>query len=257
VVDGERYALNTMDVAFWGPSGWQLFHLIAEGSPTPLRTLVHLSRILPCKYCRESTAKYVSDHPLTKGMNAGKWLFDIHNKVNHKLTTQAETDPKVILPEPNPSYDEVHKKYADLLHKSPHNVPGRDFLFSVAYNYPNKPELDDVNTQQVFIKSLAVTYPFPQLRTVVELYLRTHPIALKSRSAYLHWMYGLLHRLSVKTNSPIRSFKGYTHHVAYYKAGCNKPTYHGKTCRRLGDGSYTKQRDHKRTRRIAVGGLLA
>ena len=243
-----------MDVSYWGPSGWQLFHLIAEGSPTPGRTLAHMHRVLPCKYCRESTTTFVTEHPL-KG-NAGQWLYEIHRKVNHKLKTQAETDPKVILPDPDPTYEDVHEKYAQMLKKPPHGVPGRDFLFSIAYNFPEKPEAEDVNTQQTFLNELSRTYPFPKLRKVYVQYMESHPIDLQSRSAYLHWMYGLLRRLSVKTNSSIRSFKGYTHHVAYYKSGCSKTTYHGKTCRRV-NGGYTKQRDHKRTRRIVAGGLLS
>lgn len=246
--------MNTMDTRFWGPSGWQLFHLIAEGSPTPGRTLAHMHRVLPCKYCRESTTTFVTEHPL-KG-NAGQWLYEIHRKVNHKLKTQAETDPKVILPDPDPTYEAVHEKYAQMLKKPPHGVPGRDFLFSIAYNFPEKPEAEDVKTQQIFLNELSRTYPFPKLRKVYVQYMESHPIDLQSRSAYLHWMYGLLRRLSVKTNSSIRSFKGYTHHVAYYKSGCSKTTYHGKTCRRV-NGGYTKQRDHKRTRRIVAGGLLS
>lgn len=246
-----------MDTRFWGPSGWQLLHLIAEGSPTPDHTLTFMSRILPCKFCRESTSNFIADHPLAKGADAGHWLYEIHRMVNHKLKLQADKDPSVILPEPDPTYQDVHEKYADLLKKPPHGVPGRDFLFAIAYNFPEKPELDDINTQQGFLHSLTKTYPFPKLRKVVARYISSHTIDLQSRTAYLHWMYGLLRHLSEKTNSSIRSFKGYAHHVAYYKSGCSKATYHGKTCRRLDNGSYTKNRNHKRTRRIAGGSLLS
>ena len=246
-----------MDVAYWGPSAWQLFHLIAEGSPSPASTLWQMNRVLPCKFCRESTTNFVAESPLSKTMDAGRWVYEIHRKVNHKLATQAKTDPKVILPDPDPTYDDVKKKYAELLKKKPHAVPGRDFLFSIAYNYPEDPDYDDINVQQSFLRVLKKTYPFPELRKVYSAYLDSHPIELNSRSQYLHWMYGLLKRLSVKTKSPMRTFKGYAHHVAYYKSGCSKATYHGKTCRRLDNGSYTKQRDHKRTRRIVSGGLLS
>jgi hypothetical protein len=199
----------------------------------------------------------MSDIPLTKGTNAGHWLYEIHRKVNRKLSTQAKTDEKVILPDPDPTYDDVHKKYADLLKKKPHAVPGRDFLFSIAYNYPEHPDYDQISTQQIFLRMLARTYPFPELRRVYGDYMNKHPMALESRTLYLRWMYGLLKALSAKTKSPIRTFRGYAHHVAYYKSGCAKSTYHGKTCRRLDNGGFTKSRDHRRTRRIAVGGLLA
>ena len=245
-----------MDTRFWGPSAWQLFHLIAEGSSTPAPTLSLLGRILPCKFCRESTTNFVTDVPYTKN-TPGHWVYEIHRKVNHKLATQAKTDSAVILPDPDPTYEDVHKKYAELLRKKPPAVPGRDFLFSIAYNYTDNPEYDDVNIQQVFMRTLKKTYPFPELRKVYVAYFDSHPIVLDSRSGYMHWMYGLLRLLSAKTKSDIRTFKGYASHVAFYKSGCAKSTYHGKTCRRLDNGGFTKQRDHKRTRRIAVGGLLA
>ena len=257
MVVGERYALNTMDTRFWGPSGWQLFHLIAEGSPSAWTTLSYMARILPCKYCRESTLNFQAIQPITQTTDAGRWLYEIHRKVNHKLSTQAKTDPKVILPEPDPTYDDVHAKYAALLNKKPHAVPGRDFLFSIAYNYPETPTFDDIEIHQVFLKTLIKTYPFPELRKIYASYMMSHAMQLTSRKDYLRWMYGLLRKLSIKTKSPIRTFKGYSHHVAYYKSGCSKSTYHGRTCRRLDNGNYTKRRDHVRTRRITIGGLLS
>ena len=245
-----------MDTRYWGGSAWQLFHLIAEGSPSPGRTLSMIQHVLPCKFCRESTTNFVSDLPLPTSGDTGRWMYEIHRKVNHKLATQAKTDHTVILPDPDPTYEEVHAKYTALLKSKPRAVPGRDFLFAIAYNYPDKPDYDQTNAQQTFLRSLRATYPFPELRAVYAKYIDSHPMVLASRTGYLHWMYGLLRRLARKTNSSIRTFKGYTHHVAYYKSGCAKSTYHGKTCRRLDNGGYTKSRDHKRTRRIAVGGLL-
>jgi len=247
--------MNTMDTRFWGPSGWQLFHLIAEGSSRAKDTLKLLDRILPCKFCRESTRTFVTEQPITD--DPGRWLYEIHRKVNHKLTVQSKTDPTVILPDADPTYDDVHAKYSTLLKKKPRAVPGRDFLFSIAYNYPEEPTPQDLSIQDEFMKSLKRSYPFHELRKVLSTYMDSNPIMLTSRTVYLRWMYGLLQRLSVKTTSPIRTFKGYTHHVAYYKSGCSKLTYHGRTCRRLDNGSYTKQRDPKRTRRITSGGLLA
>jgi hypothetical protein len=66
-------------------------------------------------------------------------------------------------------------------------------------------------------------------------------------------MYGLMKAMS---KSGLRSFKGYVQHLAYYKAGCTKKTYKGKTCRKTGMGNYTKSRDNKKTRRVVGGGLL-
>ena len=44
---------------------------------------------MPCKYCRESYQDFIKEHPIDKNLNTRKqltkWLYDIHNKVNHKL----------------------------------------------------------------------------------------------------------------------------------------------------------------------------
>ena len=83
-----------MDTRWFGPSGWELFHLIAFRSPHPDDVLNQMKDVLPCKYCRASTTQYVHDHPL-RG-DPGKWLYEIHNMVNNKLRTQCADDPKVV-----------------------------------------------------------------------------------------------------------------------------------------------------------------
>lgn len=240
-----------MDTRFWGPSAWQLFHLIAFRSPRPQELLHQIQAILPCKYCRESTAKFVHDHPL-RG-NPGKWLYDIHNLVNHKLRTQSEDDPTVIRPDEDPEFDDIKKQYEDM---KPTAVPGRDFLFSIAFNYPDEPEEEHIQTQRKFISSLAKVYPFANLQPVFARYVQTHEPALQSRKAYMKWMYGLLKQLSSEINVHIPSFRGYAHHVAYYKSGCTKKTYHGKTCRKLTGGGRTKDRDHRKTYRVSHKNLI-
>jgi hypothetical protein len=123
------------DTTWWGPSAWQLFHLIAFMSPNPQQTLLEMKEMLPCKFCRASTAEFVKQHPL-KG-DPGKWLYDIHNMVNNKLRTQCADNPEVRDPGPDPSFEEVKKRYMAM---KPTAVPGRDFLFAVASNYPDDPE---------------------------------------------------------------------------------------------------------------------
>jgi len=240
-----------MDTRFWGPSAWQLFHLIAFKSPHPEEFLNSIGDILPCRFCRESTGEFVKKHPL-KG-DPGKWLYDIHNRVNHKLHTQAESDPSVIMPDTNPSFDEVKPKHDGM---KPFAVPGRDYLFTVAVNYPDKPEPEQTAVQEKFIRQLTEVYPFDELRSIFQSYSTAHPVTLQSRKTYMHWMYGLLKQLSKKTGSPIRSFVGYAHHVAYYKSGCEKKKYHGKTCRKVAGGGHTKTRSHRKTHRIAHTYLL-
>jgi hypothetical protein len=207
--------------------------------------------ILPCKYCRASTTEFVHAHPL-RG-DPGKWLYDIHNMVNHKLREQSKEDKTVRDPGRNPSFAEVKEKYENM---KPNAVPGRDFLFALAYNYPDKPEEADMCTQRSFLHHLAISYPFLRMARVFQAYLKKYEPTLSSRKVYLHWMYGLLKQLSEFAKVDIPTFRGYAHHVAYYKSGCNKKTYHGKTCRKLAGGGLTKSRDHRKTYRVAHRSLL-
>jgi len=207
--------------------------------------------VLPCKYCRASTTEFVHEHPL-RG-DPGKWLYDIHNMVNDKLRKQSKEDKTVRDPGRNPSFAEVKEKYENM---KPNAVPGRDFLFALAYNYPDKPEEADMCTQRSFLHHLALSYPFLRMARVFQAYLKKYEPTLSSRKAYLHWMYGLLKQLSEFAKVDIPTFRGYAHHVAYYKSGCNKKTYHGKTCRKLAGGGLTKSRDHRKTYRVAHRSLL-
>ena len=240
-----------MDTRFWGPSAWQVFNLIAFRSEHPDDVLNQIKDILPCRFCRESTTQFVHAHPL-RG-DPGRWLYDIHNKVNAKLRGQAKDDATVVDPGPDPSFECVRDRYMAM---KPTAVPGRDFLMAVAYNYPDTPEEQDMAKQRTFLHALAKVYPFRQTRKVFQSYVRKYEPVLTSRRSYVRWMYTLLKALSDELGVPIRSFKGYTHHVGYYKSGCSKKTYHGKTCRKLAGGGYTKDRDHRKTQRITHAALL-
>ena len=240
-----------MDTRFWGPSAWQLFHLISLKSEHPDDVLNDMKDVLPCRFCRESTTQFVKEHPL-RG-DSGKWLYEIHNKVNDKLRKQAETDPTIVNPGEDPTFEEIKKKYESM---KPTAVPGRDFLFAIAYNYPEQPEPQDMATQRTFLHHLADAYPFQKLRKVFDKYVRENEPELANRKTYMKWMYGLLKKLSEEVEQDIPSFKGYAHHVAYYKSGCSKKTYHGKTCRKLSGGGRTKDRNHRKTYRITHKRLL-
>ena len=240
-----------MDTRFWGPSAWQLFHLIAFKADHPDDVLNAMKDILPCRFCRESTTQFVKEHPL-RG-DPGKWLYDLHNRVNDKLRTQCKDDAAVADPGPDPSFAEVKSRYLAL---KPTAVPGRDFLFSIAVNYPDAPEPEQMATQRTFLHALAKVYPFQTLRRVYAAYLQAHEPLLGSRRTYMKWMYGLLKALAHEAGVPLQSFKGYAHHVAYYKSGCAKTTYHGKTCRKLAGGGRTKDRDRRTTYRVSHARLL-
>jgi hypothetical protein len=111
-------------------------------------------------------------------------------------------------------------------------------------------------TQRTFLHALAKVYPFERLRKVYARTVRDHEPALGSRTAYQRWMYGLLKDLSTAVGKDIPSFKGYAQHVAYYKSGCAKKTYRGKTCRKLAGGGRTKDRDRRTTYRVSHSRLL-
>lgn len=241
-----------MDTRFWGPSGWQLLHLISFKSEKPNEVLNMINEILPCKFCRESTTEYMKKDPLVYHVPE-IWLYELHNKVNHKLRSQCKGDPAVINPGPDPTFEEVEKIYTRM---KPDNVPGRDFLFSIAVNYPEEPEDADKSLQRKFIHALAEVYPFGILRKHFKEYLKSHEVATSSRTAYMKWMYGLLKELSDVIKVDFPTYKGYVARVMYFKSGCQKKTYRGKTCRRLPNGFKTKDRDHRRTFRITRESLL-
>ena len=239
-----------MDTRFWGPSGWQLFHLVAFKSKHPDDVLNQMKDVLPCKFCRASTTEYVQKHPL-RG-DPGRWLYEIHNMVNHKLRSQCKDDPAVVNPGPDPEFEKVKAHYLSL---KPTAVPGGDFLASISANYPDDPEPEQMATQRMFLHALHHAYPFPELQAVYADYITAHEPELASRKTYMKWMYGLLSVLSMKVGAPMPSFKGFAHQLAYFKSGCSKKTYHGKTCRKTAGGR-TKDRDHRRTFRIAHRRLL-
>ncbi len=247
-----------MDTRFWGPSAWQLFHLVAFRSEHPDDVLNAMKDVLPCKFCRESTTQFVKEHPLrtcepSRRCDPGKWLYDIHNMVNAKLRTQAKSDPSVVDPGEDPSFEEVRDRYMAM---KPTSVPGRDFLFVISANYPEHPEEIDMATQRHFLHALAKAYPFMKLRKVFADYMAEQEPTLESRQAYMHWMHGLLSRLSRVVGKPMPTYRGYAHRVAYYRSGCSKKTYHGKTCRKLAGGGRTKDRDRRRTYRVSHANLL-
>jgi hypothetical protein len=236
-----------MDTRWFGPSGWQLFHLVAFRSPHPEEVLLQMKDILPCKFCRASTTEFVQNYPLQG--DPGKWLYEIHNMVNNKLRTQCKDDPNVINPGEDPTFESVKEYYMKL---KPTEIPGRDFLFSIAINYPTEPEEIDMANQRMFMEKLSTQFPFHSF----ESYLKQHPVDLHSKKTYMKWMYGLLKYLAPKFRTTLPSFKGYVMRAMYYKSGCAKKSYRGKTCRKTGTGYYTKSRDNRKTQKIAHSSLL-
>lgn len=93
---------NGFQTAVWGPLLWTVMHMISFNYPTNPTTIQKkqymeffhsLKNVLPCKACRESFTDFVENDPEVKIRvkhfksrdTLGRWVFDLHNKVNKKL----------------------------------------------------------------------------------------------------------------------------------------------------------------------------
>lgn len=236
-----------MDVKYWGPSGWQLFHMITflRGNMEHKQKFIKtIQDVLPCKYCRQSTKEFVKELPLD--YNLAYWMYKLHDRVNKKLEKQHAEDPKVEAPVPSPPFEEVVKTYTQLVKELPTRkiAPGRDFLLSIAYNFD--PTEHDVEAHRTFWEELKYVYPGNAAERK-----KIHVPDLSSQKTYLKDVYEMM-----KDLGDISTFRGVSQRLSYYKSGCTSKTYKGKTCRRLATGGYTKNRDRKKTRRIAHSALL-
>ena len=188
-----------MDTRYWGPSGWDLFHRIAAHSKDPDDVLKYMAEVLPCKFCRNSTRRFVRQVPYDKH-DPEKWLYEIHNMVNHKLRSQCSKDPKVVNPGPNPTFEEVQEKFKTI---SLNELFGEEFLLSVAVNFKPTPRKTEI--QKRFLKNLAKAYP------MFDMFYKENPPDFKN---YAEWMNGFT-KISIQT-------------VESYRSRCKK----GKTCRK-------------------------
>lgn len=255
-----------VDTAFWGPSAWQLIHLVAFSYPDKADSMLKrryemffnsLKHVLPCRFCRESTTEFLEEPDLNLHKafpHLGRWSWKLHNRVNKKLRDQSKQDSNVVDPGADPSFESVQKKYDDLLSKPPTAIPGMDFLMSVAYIYPEKPTSDHIQYHYDFLMTMRDVYPFPELRKKVQKYMDSKVMydALQNRGALMRWTHGLFKSL----NTRFPSYRSFLHRYAYYKSGCAKKTYRGKTCRRLPNGNYTKDRDRSITHKVSHSVLL-
>lgn len=230
-----------MDVSFWGPSGWQLLHLIAQkGGLFAKGTLDIMPFILPCKYCRASAQEFRKQSK-PRG-NLQKWLYNFHNKVNNKLIKQHAQDPKCPLPVSAPPFEQIQNYYQDLLASPPKEIPGRDFLYSIAYNF--NPEEQKVKDHEAFWVLLKGSFPFEEFRRHIRI------PDFHSKSTYVTDVHSMFSKMKQQ-----KSLQSVAQQLAYYKSGCTKKTYKGKTCKKVGTG-YTKNRDRKRTYRLTHSRLL-
>jgi hypothetical protein len=150
-----------MDVSFWGPSGWELFHLIVVttgGLKEKKELFSTLGDILPCKYCRQSAQQFLKEE--SPQNNVAVWLYDFHEKVNQKLHQQHLEDPKIPDPKKSPKFDKVLERYQKNLKERSIPFPGREFLLSMALNFNKKGSEE----HKIFWSALIKLYPYYELR---------------------------------------------------------------------------------------------
>lgn len=107
---------NDLLTKIWGPHFWISLHSVTFGfpdKPTSIQKTQYkkyfelVGDVLPCHYCRNSYKKFISygstkltDKVFENKNSLTKWLYDIHNAVNRKLSVDYGV-----------SYDDVVKKY--------------------------------------------------------------------------------------------------------------------------------------------------
>jgi hypothetical protein len=224
-----------------------MLHLIAHSKTTkdPTRFFDTLKDILPCKFCRESTAAFLHESPPAPPFD--KWMYDFHNRVNKKLRDQCKDDPRVICPPADPTFEEVASHYEALLQKEPNAPPGMDFLFCIAYNYTPTPEKEGIYRH--FFDLLSDVYPYDNLRAIMKAH--TVSFSFTSKRSLMKSVYTLMKKMTKATHSEaiLPSFVGVFQRYGYYASSCNR----GKTCR---NGKRTKKRDHRKTHRVTHARLI-
>ncbi len=241
-----------MDVKLWGPSAWRLFHMIAETyNPTNKKNVhdffMNLKSILPCIYCRESIGKFLKKSPITPSLeNAEKfqlWLYNLHNKVNKKLRDQGN---KIA---PDPDFTEVKEFYLKNIVNFCQHMPGWDFLFSIAFNYPQDTEHISQEVQDThyrFFCNLFESLPDCNYKVDILEFCKKNDLksALTSAPKFIKWMYRLYKkthcgRLHIKEPA----YKKLCKRFESFRSSCIKKTFKGNTCR----SSHTVR--HRKTRK--------
>lgn len=278
-----------MDTRFWGPSGWQLIHLVAADTLSPQRRVAvlewfHLLEyILPCKYCRASFHDYLQAQPLTSHTMAtpdsfGRWAYEIHNRVNGKLRGQG------LLTTPDPSWPEVQRRimqqHKGLCKGSP--LLGWDFMTSVAFStpgadyvptpmpdYDGEPALDPATRNRYNLMTRAERLPYlarwwaliPSIlpcaawRSAWGAALRRagQPPLARGRNAVMRWMWRIEEAVcsGLRCPTPHESLRALQAEVGAFESGCGKARA-GKTCRTLKVDRRNRVRTQRRRRGVDV-----
>lgn len=264
-----------MDTRFWGPSGWRLFHLVTAEPLRPERQrdvakwIELMEYVLPCKYCRASFHDYVRLQPLTpeilqSPVTFGRWMYDIHNRVNNKLRGQG------LVTACNPAWPSIQARYQRMHAGLCKGTPflGWDFLTSIAYTTPGPdykatpmPDTPDGQEQDPKTMSLAIRnrynlierderlqlladwwalfpsiLPCEQWRAAWAAAFQKHcqPPLSAGRDAVMRWMWKIEEAVcgSLKCPTPHSCLTAMKRDVSAFESGCaRKNNNRVKTCR--------------------------
>lgn len=232
-----------MDTRFWGPSAWKLMHLVAYNYPDkPSKEEINnygmfynnLKYILPCKYCRISLDKFMSEIPLEKYIGSRKklteWVYLIHNKVSDKLRKEGLTD------KPNPTLKFVNEMYESMKSDI---LPGWDFIYSVAFTYPEKEKdvsFDKMQHYITFFQSLGNVMPCLKYRTLYNKFYSEVPVGdyINCGKDLTKWLYEINCKINGelfknKNDSYSHLCQVMTHNQTF---ACSRNGDKGITCRK-------------------------
>jgi len=264
-----------MDTRFWGPSGWNMLHLITfHYSYSPENAILFakffetIPYILPCKFCRSSLTDYYKQHPythkeITNGymnpqLDIKKWMYTIHNCVNNKLRKQG------IPTGANPTYASV-VKYYEKFSAAPWEAQLAsfwDFLFAIGYHYPkyikvepmpNSPPIEEckgdtcemnkwnvlpVKERMIWYKRFWSLLPavLPSEIATRWQHLRITP-TLYSRQATLSWLWKMRCALDTHFKDP---YTAICKRIKSFSSDCK----HSYTCRRTRKHSSGRMQKH-------------
>lgn len=233
-----------MDTRFWGPSGWKLLHIVAYNYPDE-PTIIdkqrygifynNLKYVLPCKYCRISLNNFMEELPIEKHIDSKrqltKWIYKIHNKVNDKLRAQG------LLKFNNPPLSEVDEIYKEQSKKKC-QLPGWDFLYSIAFNYPkNKSEIsfDKMQHYIIFFKFLGEVIPCTKYKKLYQQQTTINQIEeyLLCGRDLTKWLYTVNCGIDKELKKDSKSYKRVCFVIESYRArSCSKKNHKGNTCRK-------------------------
>ena len=107
-------ALNGFSPRLFGPPTWELLHMVSFNYPMyPTESdksnykqfICSLRHVIPCKKCRSSFSTHLDESQLDDALRSrdsfSRFMYDLHNKVNHTVTNPLR-------------YNDVKKKYESL-----------------------------------------------------------------------------------------------------------------------------------------------